>query len=376
MTATVPSGRSQSEELPGHRGRSGHLTITDPSPSVPSVTGVTFIPTLHAELMTLASRHAEPAHPALSLAESAVLISRALEVAGRLANDAAEVITATAGRENGSGPDPSYDWVTDTDRTLERHTRRVLTAEFAGVPVLGEEYGGPDGFDTALPGSLGADELLWIVDPLDGSANFRNGLPWCGYSLALVDSRGPLVGVVADPYRAQLYAAARGRGLRANGRPVEQAAAMGGSDSLAGRLVFIEDSPGRPRDQPEGDPVLVPQPAESVGAAPWVSDWADACRRAGAGVRMLGSPALAITQVALGRAAAAVIRGHRVWDVAGALALADQAGCRITDLAGQQVPLPLDGLLVADPRVADTVLAVNAAIMSGGSADDPGRAAP
>lgn len=340
--------------------------------------------------MTLASPHPKTVHPAVAPADSAVLISRALEVAGRLANDAAEVISATAGREDGSGPDPSYDWVTDTDRTLERHTRRVLTAEFAGVPVLGEEYGGPDGFDTALPGALGADDLLWIVDPLDGSANFRAGLPWCGYSLALVDSRGPLVGVVADPYRAQLYAAARGRGLRANGRPVErmQHETAGRPSSLSGRLVFVEDNPGRPREQPAGDPVLVPQPSGSVGTAPWVSDWVDACREVGAGVRMLGSPALAITQVALGRAAAAVIRGHRVWDVAGALALADQAGCRITDLAGQRVPLPLDGLLVADPRVAEAVLALTVIIMTGGpadgspggsvggSADHPGRPVP
>lgn len=348
--------------------------------------------------MTLASPHPKTVHPVVAPADSAVLISRALEVAGRLANDAAEVISATAGRENGSGPDPSYDWVTDTDRTLERHTRRVLAAEFTGVPVLGEEYGGPDGFDTALPGSLGDDDLLWIVDPLDGSANFRAGLPWCGYSLALVDSRGPLVGVVADPFRAQLFAAARGRGLRANGRPVErmQHDAGGRPSSLAGRLVFVEDSPGRRREQQAGDLVLVAQPSGSAVTAPWVSDWVDACREVGAGVRMLGSPALAITQVALGRAAAAVIRGHRVWDVAGALALADQAGCRITDLAGRRVPLPLDGLLVGDPRVADAVLAVNAAIMVGGraegtaggrargsanetsgaSADDPGRPAP
>src|SRR5215472_10624730 len=64
------------------------------------------------------------------------LISHALEVAGRLANDATDVITATAGR--GAKPtakESPFDWVTDTDRTLERHTRRVLTAEFPGIPV-------------------------------------------------------------------------------------------------------------------------------------------------------------------------------------------------------------------------------------------------
>src|SRR5690242_19748924 len=81
----------------------------------------------------LSSRPRGPVEPGL--------LSRALEVAGRLANDATDVITATAGR--GARPtskdDSPFDWVTDTDRTLERHTRRVLTAEFPGIPVVGEE---------------------------------------------------------------------------------------------------------------------------------------------------------------------------------------------------------------------------------------------
>ena len=151
------------------------------------------------------------------------LISRALDLAGRLANDAAEVITATAGRLASPGAKAHpFDWVTDTDRTLERHTRRAISAEFPGSAVLGEEYGsslagsGP----LALPGEPGAAELLWIVDPVDGTANYVAGIPWCCYSLALIDAQGPLVGVIADPYQGQIYAAARGLGLRANGRRV------------------------------------------------------------------------------------------------------------------------------------------------------------
>src|SRR3954469_11717382 len=153
----------------------------------------------------LSSRPPKPVEPGL--------LSRALEVAGRLANDATDVITATAGR--GAHPstlDSPFDWVTDTDRILERHTRRVLTAEFPGIPVVGHEFGADHGADVA--------EYRWVVDSVDGTANYVAGVPWCAYSLALVDAAGPVVGVVADPYRAQIYAAARGRGARANGEPV------------------------------------------------------------------------------------------------------------------------------------------------------------
>src|ERR671931_1934649 len=168
-------------------------------------------------MTVLSSRPAQPVDPGL--------LSRALEVAGRLANDASDVITATAGR--GARPeakDSPFDWVTDTDRTLERHTRRVLAAEFPGIPVIGEEFGSDDGVEGA--------RYRWVVDPVDGTANYVAGMPWCAYSLALVDRHGPVVGVIADPYRAQIYAAARGRGMRANGSPVK----LSGRTTTAGTI--------------------------------------------------------------------------------------------------------------------------------------------
>ena len=227
--------------------------------------------------------------PAVSTSNVVVragLISRALDVAGRLANDAAEVITATAGRLASPGAKTHpFDWVTETDRTLERHTRRIIAAEFPGSAVLGEEYGSSISSDNplALPGEPGAPELLWIVDPVDGTANYVAGIPWCCYSLALIDEAGPLVGVIADPYLGQIYAAARGLGLRANGSRVPPRPLT----SLAGALIFAE--PGKPGERPDLAPMM--------GRA----------RAAHAGLRMVGSSALAVTQVALGRAAAAVL---------------------------------------------------------------------
>jgi myo-inositol-1(or 4)-monophosphatase len=75
-----------------------------------------------------------------------------------------------------------------------------------------------------------------------------------------------------------------------------------------------------------------------------------------AGVRILGSAALSIAQVALGHAAAAVLHSYREWDVAGALALAVEAGATVLDRLGSINSLPVDGLLVAAPGVADDVL--------------------
>ncbi|GDY29425.1 inositol monophosphatase family protein [Gandjariella thermophila] len=265
----------------------------------------------------LSSRPAHPVDPGL--------LSRALEVAGRLANDASDVITATAGR--GARPEAKespFDWVTDTDRTLERHTRRVLAAEFPGIPVIGEEFGS----DASAEGA----KYRWVVDPVDGTANYVAGVPWCAYSLALVDGSGPVVGVVADPYRAQIYAAARGRGMRANGMPVR----LADRTSTAGAIVCTE--------------------LARNGPWPGMTGFVAHAAEAHAGVRVLGSAALAVAQVALGHAAAAVLHSYHEWDVAGAIALALEAGAHVLDRHGEDTPLPVDGLLVAAPGVADEVL--------------------
>ena len=262
------------------------------------------------------SRPARPVDPAL--------LSRALETAGRLANDAAEVITATLGQEHGRSVKANpFDWVTDTDRTLERHTRRVLAADFPGCPVVGEEYGTGD--DSRADAD--AAPLRWVVDPIDGTANYVAGLPWCAYSLALVDDDGPVVGVVADPGRGQIYAAARGRGFRANGVPVPAPRTTG----PAGALVCAED----------------PEPG-----------FLRRCRSAHAGVRVLGSAALAITQVALGHAVAATLERYHEWDVAGALCLATEAGALVLGRDGRAAPMPEGGMLVVAPHAAAEVAAV------------------
>jgi myo-inositol-1(or 4)-monophosphatase len=60
--------------------------------------------------------------------------------------------------------------------------------------------------------------------------------------------------------------------------------------------------------------------------------------------------------VALGHAAAAVLHSYHEWDVAGSVALAIEAGAAVLDRHGEDAPLPVDGLLVAAPGVADQVL--------------------
>ncbi|SHE47010.1 inositol monophosphatase family protein [Streptoalloteichus hindustanus] len=272
-------------------------------------------------MTALFSRPAPPVDPGL--------VSRALEVAGRLANDAADVISATAGRGARPGvKETPFDWVTDTGRTLERHTRRVLAGEF-DIPIVGEEYG----VDAHLA-EAGREPapFRWVVDPVDGTSNYLAGLPWCAYSLALVDAHGPVVGVVADPYRAQIYAAARGRGMRANGTPVR----LPEQTEVRGGILCVELTHGR--------------------FWPGMSALTEHAAAAHCAVRVLGSAALAITQVALGYAVGAVLDDYHEWDVAGGLGLALEAGAVVLNRDGAPDPFPGGGLLVAAPAVAQQIM--------------------
>ena len=85
-----------------------------------------------------------------------------------------------------------------------------------GWGILSEESG-PSGLAASAPANLG-DQLVVIVDPIDGSTNASRGLPWCAVSLCCVDRDGPRVGVVAQlaaPHTE--YAAVRGMGAWKNG---------------------------------------------------------------------------------------------------------------------------------------------------------------
>jgi myo-inositol-1(or 4)-monophosphatase len=103
-----------------------------------------------------------------------------------------------------------HDLVSQADRDSEAVIKAELARQFPHYRFLGEESG-----------AAGAgDGPRWIVDPLDATLNFVQGLPhWC-VSVALWDQEGGLAGCIYDPLRQDLFVAARGQGASWNGRPM------------------------------------------------------------------------------------------------------------------------------------------------------------
>lgn len=96
-----------------------------------------------------------------------------------------------------------YDVVTRADKACEASIVEAITARYLDHAVLGEE-GGPTG--------NAAGDYLWVVDPLDGTTNFSQGLPIFSVSIGLRYKGETIVGVVYAPYLGELVTAVKGGG--------------------------------------------------------------------------------------------------------------------------------------------------------------------
>jgi myo-inositol-1(or 4)-monophosphatase len=131
-----------------------------------------------------------------------------LAVAEQAARVGGEIVTAGFGEAPNIRSKAPGDWVSDIDTRSESAVRESLAAAAPGIAFFGEESGGERA-------SLG-----WIVDPLDGTANFLHGLPAVGVSIGLVRDGQPIVGVVHAPLLGDTYCASLGNGATRNGAPI------------------------------------------------------------------------------------------------------------------------------------------------------------
>ncbi len=102
----------------------------------------------------------------------------------------------------------AQDLVSEADKTVETEIRNAVKAAFPDDALLGEEHG-------LEPGSSG---YVWVIDPIDGTSPFLNGLTsWC-VSVAVAKGETPVIGVIEAPALGETYVAAKGHGATVNGR--------------------------------------------------------------------------------------------------------------------------------------------------------------
>jgi myo-inositol-1(or 4)-monophosphatase len=244
-----------------------------------------------------------------------------LVAADRAARAGGEIVRAHFGsppevREKAPG-----DWVTAADLASEAAVRELLERE-TGLPVFGEEFGG-DRADTC-----------WLVDPLDGTANFVHGLEAVGVSVGLVADGEPVVGVVHAPLLSRTYAARKGGGAFRDERRIHV------SDRLPDQAIVATGFPFRRKE-------LLPTYEPAFAAA--LHRFED--------IRRVGGASLDLCWTAEG-----VFDGYfelrlGPWDVAAGGVIVREAGGVVTDWAGDGSAWLTSGDILAGPADVHGVLA-------------------
>jgi myo-inositol-1(or 4)-monophosphatase len=198
----------------------------------------------------------------------------------------------------------AIDLVTDVDVAVERMFRALIAARYPTHAVLAEELGGA----AAAPAGP-----CWVFDPIDGTTNYAHGLPIFCASLALEIDGVAEVAAIYDPTRRELFTAERGGGAFLNGRPLR----VSSVDALVDALLVT------------GFPYDVHQRVDEI-----VGLFGDFIGRARA-VRRLGSAAIDLCYVAAGRMDGFWESDLKPWDIAAGALIVQEAGGRITNMAGE-----------------------------------------
>ena len=197
------------------------------------------------------------------------------------------------------------DVVTEADHESEEAIIAAIRARFPGDAILAEESGAHPGAPESNAAAVNA--RTWVIDPLDGTVNYANGIPVFCVSIGLVVDGQPAVGVVLDPTRDELFGATSDGPTTLNGRPVEASSKPKLSDAVVSLALSGRSVSSRVR----------------------------AIRKDIRISRSMGSAALALAYVGNGRFDAFIQESSlSLWDIAAAGLIAERGGATVTAFDG------------------------------------------
>ena len=229
------------------------------------------------------------------------------------------------------------DLVTVADRKSEALILDRLRAQFPTHDVMGEE-------GTRI--ETGSD-YKWYIDPLDGTTNFAHGFPVFCVSLGVQFRGKSAAGVIYDPTRDEMFAAAAGNGATLNGKKIQVSTTSRLADCLIGT--------GFPSHKRHKNPNIHFYHQLTLRSH---------------GVRRAGSAALDLCNVAAGRFDGFWEFNLNPWDTAAGIVIAEEAGARITDFSGGPFQLNSRETLATNGLVHDALLHEFKEIFAGRGLDE------
>ena len=219
------------------------------------------------------------------------------------------------------------DIVTDVDLAAEKAVLDLLRDEYPEFGILAEES----------PPVESVSPYTWVVDPLDGTRNYANGISHFCTVVALSYEDQPIVGVTYDPVREDLFTAQRGKGAFLNGERLSVSENQELSQSLLGcDLGYVDEKAGLAID-------LIR------------SLWPGMLS-----LRLMGSAALGVAYAAAGKLDLYFHHSLSPWDIASGLVLVEEAGGTIVDKQGRPANLRTPSIIASNSFLVDRFLQATA----------------
>ncbi|KLU59983.1 inositol-1-monophosphatase [Peptococcaceae bacterium CEB3] len=224
------------------------------------------------------------------------------------------------------------DLVTEFDLGCERMLTEWVESRFPEHLILAEEGTADRLVDLAK--MTQEERYCWVIDPLDGTTNFVHGIPHFAVSIGIVKGGEPLVGVVYDPNRNELFSAVRGMGATVNDRKLVVSEERELRDSLINTGFSAQDLFGDNMVRPE------------------LSQMYKRCQS----VRISGSSALDLAYLSAGRIDGFWHWRLAPWDIAAGVLFVQEAGGKVTDLEGQPFRFGRDVLVASNGSIHGELL--------------------
>lgn len=226
------------------------------------------------------------------------------------------------------------DFVTVADIKSQDILREELSQAFPGIIILSEED--PEETRQAM---YAGDFTGFILDPIDGTYNFKRDMRESAISVGYIENGEPLAGVIYDPYKEEMFEAEKGKGALRNGKPIS----VSNQRDLAGASIATSNS----YDDKAMERNLRRHLAiyEATGTMPWTS-----CP---------GSGVLILAWVACGRIDVYHHNGLKPWDNAAAFLLVREAGGVVHSLSGKtDASFTASAMVAGGPAITATLESV------------------
>ena len=219
------------------------------------------------------------------------------------------------------------DFVTASDKKVEKILIEELQKARPNYSILSEEIG-----------KINNDESFkWIIDPIDGTANFLHGIPHFAISIGLEHDGEIICGIIYDPIKDEMFVAEKGNGSYLNNQRIR----VSSRSKLENCIIFT------------GGPKIGVKNREL-----FLKEYNNVSSKVPTTIRKLGSASLDMAYVAAGRCDVFWQRDLKYWDIAAGIILVRESGGFVTDFKGEKGYMQNKTILVTNSKINNEMIEV------------------